>query len=537
MTFASRAALALAFVCLLASVDGACAKTAGVIRAPAGPLTGGDRFTPNQNGETPSDLVAIAPGLLAVIDHVSGIVLFTDGEGNERGRGQLPAGFRVDIVRNYPDRTVLIGLGGREKIVFPRSDTPAALPAVTAVPVTPDDAASPRFIARGSRLAGLVPQSGSGFPAELEIRGIGPGTLAAATFIGVDREGRAYSLAREINVLPVAERDGAMRSRIEVTMIVGRHDAAGVRREIASIPVERMYKYPRGRYVAIEPDGSVAALLPLKGEDGKAIGVVIDRPKFVPEDAQVARSPLGAEAIFLSLKASESGAAAHTLANDAPGSPVVEDHDAPHDAPPGGPPSQRTIAEMQRAAAEIMSMTWTVSNDNLAVGRQLECDFAQHDESKAFELPHQLKGISAGTVVAGVPYNWGGKGDLAQIRRELEEGFLAGNICSQIDHAVPHTTGLDCSGFVAQVWGVNGFGTVQTHLYSVPLASLEDLRWGDAFNRIGKHIRLFVSVDATPDEGTRFNTIESASACGGTCAVSYHMENFNGYEIRRFSPS
>jgi hypothetical protein len=58
-------------------------------------------FYGNFNGEPPNDLISIAPNMLAIVDHVSGTVVFTHADGTERGRRQLPGQFRVDNVRAF----------------------------------------------------------------------------------------------------------------------------------------------------------------------------------------------------------------------------------------------------------------------------------------------------------------------------------------------------------------------------------------------------------------------------------------------------
>ena len=263
----------------------------------------------------------------------------------------------------------------------------------------------------------------------------------------------------------------------------------------------------------------------------------IGRSLFRKSRQVAALPPLAAAAQTLrELQLSAAQAVFQAVPNDAPAGLVVVDRDIPGESGVADALARRTLPEMQRAAADIMGTSWMASTDNLAAGHQLDCDFDRSDANHAFELPHQLKVAAAGTEIKGIPYNWGGKGSIEQFRSEIEQGYRAGNICSQVGRKLPRTTGLDCSGFVAQVWGVPEFGTARAHRYSVPIASLDDLQWGDAFNKAGSHIRLFVGTEMTPDEGMRINTIEFTSACGGTCAFSYHVEHFQGYEIRRLTP-
>jgi hypothetical protein len=197
----------------------------------------------------------------------------------------------------------------------------------------------------------------------------------------------------------------------------------------------------------------------------------------------------------------------------------------------------RSIKQMKKAANDIMTFIWEVRQENLSIGHQEECDFGKNDPHRAFELPHAFKHAKQNQKIQRVPYNWGGKEDLATVKAQLKDGHRAGNICSENkDEKTPNTTGMDCSGFVAQIWGIGDFGTDHIDHVANSLDALEHMQWGDAFNLKKHHIRLYVGQDKSDEHGMRIHTLESTSACSGTCEVLYDVEHFHDYEMVRLKP-
>ncbi|UPJ41218.1 hypothetical protein IVB40_28655 [Bradyrhizobium sp. 40] len=499
-------------------------------------------FKTSFNGEPPSDIVSIAPKLVAVFDHASGSVMFLDDAGASQGIAKIPEGFRVEIVRQFPDRTVLIDKGGAGKIVLPRGTVaPSALPEIakTQVVVNDPDLAPPELINRNFRRKGLKPQNGAGFDGELEIFSLTPDITTSATFLGVDGQGFAYSLSRELQIAEVRDGDrGGLGKKavIRVTLVVGKHDKDGRRIAATTLPLDEFFKTPFGRYVTVDTDGSVLAVLPLAAKGSRSKGVYVYRPVLAAETTQHrTRAPLaaGQQTINAIRAVSDRALISAPLGDTANGEPPGL-LDAPAKFEAGGR-SVRPVAEMKDAASKIMNFPWSVKAGNLVAGQQVNCTFGAKDEAHAFELPHHLKRAKVGEQMTGVPYNWDGKSDLGKIKTELENGFAAGNICSEIEDKTPHTTGLDCSGFIAQVWGVGAFGTSNAYKITRPLKTLEALQWGDALNLPSHHIRLFVRQDVGSEHGLRLQTLESQGACGGTCERRYHAEHFHGFELVRLN--
>jgi cell wall-associated NlpC family hydrolase len=530
----------MALVFLAVNLLMACPAQSGT----SGKITAPDETEPaaafmgDFNGEPPSDIISLGTNLLALIDHVSGVVVFADEYGKERSRARLPGGFRVNDVRIFPDRTALIDISGNRKIIFSHGDqSPPTALVVKSVAPQDQDIAAPAFISRQFRRAGIKTQAGSGFTAELVVRSVTPQPIVSATFLGLDAKGQAYSLAREIVYVPGGD-GNEKRTTLKVVLTVGRHDKTGRRIQVATLPLDELFKMPRGRYVAVEPSGAVVALLPLKQKDSRDQGVYLYRPIFKDEVEQkdAARPLRNARETLEAMSAAAAEADLHSVAGPAPGKSSLEVKDAPVVPPLQDITGRRSFNEMKTVASKIMTFGWQVTRGNLALDKQRDCAFGDGEAAHAFELPHDIKRAKENDSRIGVPYNWDGKGDLATIKSELAQGLRAGNICSEIDVKSPNTTGLDCSGFVAQVWGVGPFATADADNITTSLPDIDSMRWGDALNLKQHHIRLFVGQDVTPEHGLRIHSLESTSACSGTCEINYDVEHFNGYELIRLKP-
>ena len=147
--------------------------------------------------------------------------------------------------------------------------------------------------------------------------------------------------------------------------------------------------------------------------------------------------------------------------------------------------------------------------------------------------PGYLHG-KAGQEVRGIPYCWGCHGSLAQIRSKIERGMLAGNICT---HNAPRSdaTGVDCSAFVSAAWGLaTHFTTAAIPAIASPIANPSDLRSGDALNKPGSHVMLFLRFTAD----RKAEVMESSpGACNGrVCRNIYPLASLlaRGYKPVRF---
>lgn len=98
--------------------------------------------------------------------------------------------------------------------------------------------------------------------------------------------------------------------------------------------------------------------------------------------------------------------------------------------------------------------------------------------------------------VTGVAYDWGGMDTVAAFDGKLAAGQGAG---SHADQGVSTcTTGADCSGFVSICWKqTQKFGTATMSQIATVLTVniFRELKPGDALNKPGSHIVLFVSYN------------------------------------------
>lgn len=137
-----------------------------------------------------------------------------------------------------------------------------------------------------------------------------------------------------------------------------------------------------------------------------------------------------------------------------------------------------------------------------------------------------------GQQVRGIPYCWGCFGSFEQIRGKIERGVLAGNVCTR-NAPRSDTAGVDCSAFVSAAWGLASHFTTQAIPAIAKPIDPSDLRPGDALNRPGSHVMLFLRF--TSDRMAE--VIESSGACNGrVCRNVYPLSSLlaRGYVPVRF---
>ena len=135
--------------------------------------------------------------------------------------------------------------------------------------------------------------------------------------------------------------------------------------------------------------------------------------------------------------------------------------------------------------------------------------------------------------VRGVPYCWGCHGSLAQFANRVEHGALAGNVCTRNDPR-PDVVGVDCSSFVSAAWGLS------THFTTLAIPSIAtqvgpgELRPGDAFNKAGSHVMLFLGF--TADRKVQVMEASPGACNGRVCRNIYPLASLlaRGYVPRRF---
>ena len=113
-------------------------------------------------------------------------------------------------------------------------------------------------------------------------------------------------------------------------------------------------------------------------------------------------------------------------------------------------------------------------------------------------------------------------------------GMLAGNVCTHNDPR-PDVTGVDCSAFVSAAWGLaNHFTTAAIPAIAGELQNAWDLQPGDALNKPGSHVMLFLRF--TPDRKAEVMESSTGGCNGRVCRNIYPLASLlaRGYKPVRF---
>ncbi|RXH35814.1 hypothetical protein XH99_08885 [Bradyrhizobium nanningense] len=136
--------------------------------------------------------------------------------------------------------------------------------------------------------------------------------------------------------------------------------------------------------------------------------------------------------------------------------------------------------------------------------------------------------------VRGVPYCWGCHGSLASFRQRIESGTLAGNVCTR-NAPRPDVAGVDCSAFVSAAWGLSvHYTTAAIPAIAAPVTNPWDLKPGDALNKPGSHVMLFLRF--TPDRKAEVMESSTGGCNGRVCRNVYPLASLlsRGYVPVRF---
>jgi hypothetical protein len=136
--------------------------------------------------------------------------------------------------------------------------------------------------------------------------------------------------------------------------------------------------------------------------------------------------------------------------------------------------------------------------------------------------------------VRGVPYCWGCHGSLASFRAQMDRGTKAGNVCTH-NNPRPDVAGVDCSAFVSAAWGLSvHYTTAAIPAIAKPLDNPWDLKPGDALNKPGSHVMLFLRF--TPDRKAEVMESSTGGCNGRVCRNVYPLAALlsRGYVPVRF---
>jgi cell wall-associated NlpC family hydrolase len=209
--------------------------------------------------------------------------------------------------------------------------------------------------------------------------------------------------------------------------------------------------------------------------------------------------------------------------------------DGPGSEARSAPAAPISRADVAKCAEEFRDLQWTVTPGSYQhPGVADDCS----PQSRYWRRPHYINGKS-GQQVKGVPYCWGCSDSIAEFLEHVKTGArLAGQSCTCRDghYCVrKDATGVDCSGFVSQCWK-------SAHKTTSSMSDISDridktkLKQGDAFNKAGSHIRLFMNIVET-DTGPRYRVIEAANDLGRTGRVieaTYTASELSSYAAIRY---
>jgi hypothetical protein len=136
--------------------------------------------------------------------------------------------------------------------------------------------------------------------------------------------------------------------------------------------------------------------------------------------------------------------------------------------------------------------------------------------------------------VRGVPYCWGCHGSLANFRLRVEAGTKAGNICTR-NAPRADVAGVDCSAFVSAAWGLSvHYTTAAIPAIAKRVENPWDLKPGDALNKPGSHVMLFLRF--TADRKAEVMEASTGGCNGRVCRNVYPLASLleRGYVPVRF---
>jgi hypothetical protein len=486
-----------------------------------------------KDGAGPSHIFHLHDRVLAVVDPLEGkIVAYKDGRSSQIKEASLPNGSRPWRLVRQPDKVIIISEDEKSRIEVPRDETTWPQQFVA----QGNDTADARFrMPRVRRTrSGLVLLAAGGQRA-LNVKAIGPNYMASMRELERGRGGRRYLLWKEFYF---SDESDPRAKKVQVDVYVGRFEKNGSLSGLARIPRASMNRIGFD-YVTILPDGTFALLASLNSGKFKIYGGSFERPSTLIARLQQQRgtqhywafSPatptLSAFVVPSDTNVLESG--------DNATQPVSASRTSTAKAPP-------TRAEYVAAMDAYRDETWTLTDKNrrspcegvVVAGIPMSCP-----HQRLFVWPPREVKQPYPNPMKGLPYDWGGADSIDEFKKKLELGYVAGNIGDTFwaDGAERVTTGVDCSGFVSNVWKLGPHvPTRRLDEFTTPVAELNKMRVGDALLLAGVHVVLY-REQVMPDGASLYLRVtEATSRCGSVCDSVYEIDYFHNYTLRRRKP-
>jgi hypothetical protein len=308
--------------------------------------------------------------------------------------------------------------------------------------------------------------------------------IGVVEFLEIDNTGRMFVLTENI----------PNNAKHPAAVFVVRFSPEGALESIYDIPLQEDVAISR-RFIAITPDGDVYFLRSRKSEvDVVGVGsrnvrptAIIDNPSFPRlTETRTGKGPI---------------AAVRPL----------------------------TRQQVLQNAIGFESVQWRLTPANYGSDPDTACTGFNR-----IRRPGYLSG-KLNQEVRGVPYCWGCMGSLQQFTSRIANGMLAGNVCTHNDPR-PDVAGVDCSAFVSAAWGLaNHFTTAAIPGITTELSNAWDLQPGDALNKPGSHVMLFLRF--TPDRKAEVMESSTGGCNGRVCRNVYPLASLlaRGFKPVRFN--
>jgi hypothetical protein len=457
-------------------------------------------------GRPPELFAPLRNGTYAVVDPLDARIAIFDRAGAILGKS-APLSFFPATVRVTTETLEYRNADGSRYAILQRGVTPTTVGSLDEFSGSFAPPVSNVKLSRKSaqqitmRIAGRKPVT-------LTVRASLGGYLSNVKLLGEDGKGQVYVQTSEIV---------DMRPAIAVRVFVERFARDGALLGRASVPIEEMDSVP-SEFAALTRAGDVDVLIP------KRTGLFLQSLSFQPAGKKV--SPASAS------PALQIPIAVSIIENPAGG---IDDQGV-QQAPPVIKPTSR--AEIVKRARDYLELSWMMTPQNFSqAGIDNVC---AKNERKYWLRPRRLTEELIGKKISFMPYRWGGDDTPESFKTKIAGGALAGSVCTcreaEFNYCqVRNTAGVDCSGFVSSSWGIPKYGTANLDRVATPITNFSKLRPGDALNKAGSHVRLFVGMKPGPD--LRVEVIESTTnlRCEGVCKSVYSVEELSGYKALRFS--
>lgn len=268
--------------------------------------------------------------------------------------------------------------------------------------------------------------------------------LAGLQLVGTDKNGGVFVSVLELISHPALQVDETIRHYDKDLNLLG----------VARVPVAERYTFTQ-RGVSVGEDGNVYAMIPRSYE--------LDIVRLSFKQGLKPILPDGG------------------LRNDERG--VFRAHALHRSTLAPATACTRTRTQMTAAAAAYVSNQTYLNSRNLTgacAGRT---------------APRYL-GTSAGNKTS-VPYDWGGNDSVSAYNSFMSQGYQAGDILTCNNGCAESCSkGVDCSGFVSQVWGLSSkYSTTTLPNISTQLLDVRSLQMGDILNLYNSHVVIFNGME------------------------------------------